>query len=136
MGLPIGKVVRLEGTYDFDVDGGATGTYELISVPANFAVRDVYLEIETAVVSGGTPTLEIGDGDDPNGYIADFEASSGSAGFINLNQDDKGVYLWDDTNDAADVKTYASADTIDLEIGAAALTAGKIRVVAEGERLG
>lgn len=135
MGLPIKERVKLEGTWDFDEDGGATGRYSLVSVPANFAVYDMFYEVETAITSGGTPTVEIGDGDDDNGYFTDFESSMGSTGVKGLNQDDKGVYLWDDTNDAADRKLYSSADDIELVVGSATLTAGKLKLTVIGERL-
>jgi hypothetical protein len=134
MGLQKKSKIRLEGSWDFDEDGGAVGSYPLIDVPANFAVQELYYEVETALTSGGTPTVEIGDGDDPNGYVADFQASMDTPGIKALNQDDKGVYLWDNANDAGDQKLYAAADTIDFVVGTAALTAGKIRVVVYGER--
>lgn len=135
MGLEKQKLVRLEGTWDFSVDGGAIGSFPLISVPANFRVVDAWYQVETAITSGGTPTVELGDGADPNGYFADFQASMGVTGIKGLNQDAKGAYLWDDTNDSGDSRLYAVSDTIDFVVGTAALTAGKLKCVVYGEVL-
>lgn len=134
MGLPINKEVVLSGTWDFDVDGGAVGTYSLITVPANFSVLDVWYDVETAITSGGTPTITLGDGDDADGYFADFQSTMGVAGTKGLSADDKGALAWDDTNDARQVKLYSSSDTIDLTVGTAALTAGKLKVYVKGVR--
>lgn len=136
MGFPINKEIQLQGVWDFDVDGGAAATYSLINVPANFRLEDIWYEIETALTSGGTPTVTIGDGDDADGYFVDFQASMGVTGHKGGNQDDKGALLWDDTNDAQDAKLYSSADTIDFTVGTAALTAGKLKVYVRGTRLG
>lgn len=135
MGLEIGKRVKFEGTWDFAVDGGATGVYPLVSIPANFRVEDMYYEIQTAITSGGTPAVTIGDGDDDDGYFADFQASMGATGIKGTSQDGKGALAWDDVNDAADTKVYAAADTIDFKVATAALTAGKLKLTVYGTRL-
>lgn len=135
MGYPILQEINLKGTYDFAVDGGAVGTYQLISVPAKFKLLDISYRIETALTSGGTPTVEIGDGDDVDGYFVDFQATMGVTGNKGGDQDDKGALYWDNTNDAAQYKLYAAADTIDFKVGTAALTAGKLHVYVKGVRL-
>lgn len=135
MGYEIGKQLRLEGEWSFAVDGGAVGVYPLIEVPANFRVEDIYYEVTTAITSGGTPAVTIGDGDDDDGYFADFQASMGVTGIKGTSQDDKGALVWDDTNDAQDTKVYAAADTIDFKVATAALTAGALKVVVFGRRL-
>lgn len=135
MGLQKNERLSLKGTWDFDVDGGAVGAYELVSVPADFRVEEVIYEVETAVTSGGTPTVELGDGDDADGYYADFQASMGATGIKGLNDDDRGAYLWDVANSVKDTKVYSAADTIDFTVGTAALTAGKINVYVYGVRL-
>lgn len=135
MGLPIREVVTLKGTYDFTVSGGSTGTYQLISVPANFRVDDIWYQVETAMTSGGTPAVTIGDGDDDDGYFTTFQATMGVTGIKGTSQDAKGALVWDDTNDAQDTKVYAAADTIDFKVATAALTAGKLNVFVKGMRL-
>jgi hypothetical protein len=133
MGLQKKQPLRLEGEYDFLKQGGLVGVFELISVPENFVVSDAYYEIETPLVSGGTPTVTLGDGVDPDGYFANFQSTMGVAGVKGLNQDQKGAYLWDGTEDAGLKRRYAAADTIDLAVGTAALTAGKLKLVVYGE---
>jgi hypothetical protein len=135
MAYQINKEIMLQGTWDFAEDGGATGTFPLISVPANFVVLDIWYQVETAITSGGTPTVEIGDGDDVDGYFADFQASMGTTGFKGLDDDEKGALYWDNTNDAAQHKKYTTADTIDFKVATAALTAGKLNVFVKGIRL-
>lgn len=136
MGYQIDKYLNISAVWDFAVDGGAAGTFTVLDVPINFRVEDIIYEVETAVTSGGTPTITIGDGDDADGYFVDFQASMGVAGVKGTNEDDKGALAWDDTNDARNCKIYAAADTIDLVVGTAALTAGKIKITVMGRRIG
>jgi len=136
MGYPIGKQIKLEGRWDFDVDGGAQGAFELISVPINFRVEDIFYEIETAFTSDGTPTCELGDGDDPNGYFADFQSTMDTPAIYGAGaQYGKGALAWEDTEDSGLFKVYAAADTIDFTVGTADLTAGKMLVTVLGTRL-
>lgn len=135
MGLQKKELVRLEGTWEFAVDGGAIGSFPLISVPANLRVVDAWYQVETAITSGGTPTVELGDGVDPNGYFANFQSTMGVTGVKGLNQDQKGAYLWDGIENAGLSRLYTDADTLDLTVGTAALTAGKLKFVVYGEVL-
>jgi len=54
------KAVR--GRYDFAVDGGATSTIDLTSsaqVPANAVILGGFVEVDTAVTSGGAATVAV-----------------------------------------------------------------------------
>lgn len=134
MGYPKNHEITLTGTYDFAVNSGAIGVYQLVTVPAGFRVLDIWYAIDTALTSGGTPAVTIGDGTDDDGYFANFQASMGVTGFKGGDDDEKGALAWDDTNDAAQHKLYAVEDTVDFKVATAALTAGKLRVFVKGIR--
>lgn len=135
MGYPIREVITIKGTWDYAVDGGAVGVYPLVSVPANFRVKEVFYEVATAITSGGTPALTVGDGNDDDGYITNFNATKGVTGVKASGEGTRGALIWDDTNDANLNPIYTSADTIDFKVATAALTAGKLYLYVRGERL-
>jgi len=75
---------------------------EVIRVPANTLVTHVALNVTTA--EGGTLTIDVGDGTDPDGYIDGVDANA-TAAYIN------------DAGGAAALahgKFYTAADTIDV----------------------
>lgn len=75
---------------------------EVIRVPANTLVTHVALNVTTA--EGGTLTIDVGDGSDPDGYIDGVDANA-TAAYIN------------DAGGAAALahgKFYTAADTIDV----------------------
>jgi hypothetical protein len=84
---------------------------EVIRVPANTLVTHVALNVTTA--EGGTLTIDVGDGTDPDGYIDGVNANTAAA-YIN------------DAGGAAALahgKFYTAADTIDVTTVNAADTA-------------
>lgn len=134
------KVSR-EYLYDFAVDGGAVSAISLSPVdpngvlPEGFLVEKVTVVCETPLASGGTPTVTVGPSVDSDGYLVDIYALMGSAGAVVRNGEVAGALLWDDTNDhEITYRVGAAANTKDLvlQVGTAALTAGKLRVVVEG----
>lgn len=97
-------VTIFENTFDAGKRNlAAADVVQLINIPANsFVVKVMY-----KVLSGdATQTLNVGDGTDPDGYVAAADvATAGNSGV------GAGAY--------ASGKFYAAADTIDLEVPAA-----------------
>tara|TARA_B100001287_G_scaffold263839_1_gene255087 strand:- start:58 stop:513 length:456 start_codon:yes stop_codon:yes gene_type:complete len=80
---------------------------EVIKVPAQTLVTHVALEVTTA--EGGTLTVDVGDGDNPDGYIDGVNANATAA------------YLTVAGTDAYEAgKFYTAADTIDIVLNNAA----------------
>lgn len=83
---------------------------EVIRVPANTLVTNVALNVTTA--EGGTLTIDVGDGDNPDGYLDGVNANATAA------------YLTVAGTDAFEAgKFYTAADTIDVVTVNAADTA-------------
>ena len=88
----------------------ATDVLEVIRVPANTYVTNVALNVTTA--EGGTLTVDVGDGDNPDGYLDGVNANATAA------------YLTVAGTDAYESgKFYTAADTIDVVTVNAADTA-------------
>ena len=89
---------------------GAADVLEVIRVPANTYVTNVALNVTTA--EGGTLTVDVGDGDNPDGYLDGVNANTTAA------------YLTVAGTDAYESgKFYTAADTIDVVTVNAADTA-------------
>lgn len=95
-------------------------TVAIIDVPAGTFIppHGIAIVVETAF-AGGTPSLDIGDGGDPDGWI-DTTA---------ITEATPGTYADVDAAYAAAGKYYSSADTIDAVVSAS-LTAGEAYVFA------
>ena len=86
---------------------GAADILEVIKVPAKTLVTHVALEVTTA--EGGTLTLDVGDGDNPDGYLDGVNGNATAA------------YLTVAGTDAFEAgKYYTAADTIDIVLNNAA----------------
>jgi hypothetical protein len=118
------------GEYDFAVDGGAVGTITLRSnlsdsngndVPAGSVVEGGYIEVDTAVTSGGAATLSAG-----SEAAGDLQAATVVSGAP-----------WSTTGRKSVVPAFTGATTVkttvrrnlSVAVATAALTAGKFRVV-------
>lgn len=133
-----GKEFMLRYSYDFARDGGATAspialTPQLNAIEEGLVIKEVIVLVDTLLDSGGSPTVTLGNTNDPDGYMADFYALvSGAGKGAVMSGEVAGALIWDDTNDHA--ITYAvdsDADNQDLvlDIGTAALTAGKLTIL-------
>jgi hypothetical protein len=80
---------------------GAADILEVIKVPAKTLVTHVALEVTTA--EGGTLTLDVGDGDNPDGYL-DGVNGNATAAYISVAG----------TDAFEQGKYYTAADTIDV----------------------
>ena len=98
------------------------GTYALVNVPAGLIILDVKSNVDTAFTA--TATVDVGDGADPNGFLATAKVTPGSAVSTGVL-----ISMLSGTQEAyAGGKKYAAADTIDLVVGTADLDAGLISV--------
>lgn len=101
-----------------------------VPVPAGSRVLDVRVVVDTGFTSTGTNTITVGDGNDTDGFItatAGTTTTMATAGNV-INND--GVYAFGATDTgAAEIKVYASADTIDLASAMTDWTAGDATLV-------
>ena len=100
----------------------ATDVIQVIELPANSLVLYAGMDCLTADSSGNSNTLELGDADDPNRYVA---ASAPAAG-IETTLARSGS----STSSAIGWNFYAAADTIDIKSAAGVTTTAKMRVFA------
>lgn len=124
------RIKEASGEFDFAVDGGAVSTITLRSaggaslgntIPAGSVITGGYLEVDTAVTSGGAATLGVnseGEGDLVAGTVVSGAPWS-TTGRKSLTPAFTG---------ATSLKTTA-ARSLAVTVGVAALTAGKFRVV-------
>ena len=129
-----GQLNIAEYVYDFDVDGGATGTIVLSSkdgkgvIPTGAVIKSVTAFVATACTSGGSATISWGN-DDVDGFSGTALAVDGFTANATFNgYDNDAALLWDTTNDHPIYPAIVSAakGVFNIVIGTAALTAGKI----------
>jgi len=101
-----------------------------LSLPIGFVVTSGWLEVVTAVTSGGSATLIVGTkgtSNDPNGFVTSIGKASLTANSIHPFD---GALAHNTT--AAGSRIVTTADPVSITIGTAALTAGKFYVYVEG----
>lgn len=121
-------------TYDFDVHTGAVGTYSLGSdatelLPAKAIIDGAqsFVQVETALTSSGSPTVEVGldVGSTSGGYLADdtnFFNGATAFGATPFNA------VGDVVRGIDNVGQILTASKVTFTINTAALTAGKVNV--------
>ena len=118
------KVKRVTVGFDTgDVNVEAQEASAIFNIPANTFVLDVFSNVDTAFTA--LVTLDIGDGDDPDGWLATAKVAPQSA---------VSTGLYKRTTEAtaeayAGGKLYAAADTIDITVGGANVDAGELEVI-------
>jgi len=110
------EIQKLEVTYDFALDAGAVGTFTLFTAASAIVVHRCVAKVKTAGTSAGSATVAVaknasGAGGMAATAVASLTTSAVIAGATGLGAG--GLYL-------------AAADTIDMLIATADLTAGKI----------
>jgi len=140
MGIPKGKELKMRYSYDFTRDGGAISEIALTKegsgsgLQEGFVITDMTVYMETELTSAGTPTLTLGNSTDPDGYFADFFGAVGDD--VILNRGDRaGALIWDDTNDHPihyRIDGTAANQDLVMDVGTAAVTAGKLLVTITG----
>jgi hypothetical protein len=121
----------------------ATGSADVLAIPAGTLIEKVYLQIFVAIT--GTTVLTVGDDDSATGFVTDQAANFATPGLYNLDAKGAGAYLRVQTagaTDAADIyvvptaKFYASAGKEVKVVCTTANTAGAFAVWVEGLYLG
>lgn len=93
----------------------AADVVEVLNVPAGTFVHKVFVHV---IIGEDGQTINVGDGDDPDGYVAAADASTEGTRVVGAGALSAG-------------KFYAEADTIDIEVPATmAFTSLRVRVVA------
>ena len=138
MGYPRNRGFLLKYDYDFASEGGAVSSISLTadtnSIEEGIIVKGLYVITKTALASGGSPTVTLGNTGDTDGYLADFYALAGTAGNVVNSSEVAGALIWDDTNDHPiyyPVDSTANNQDLVLTVGTAALTAGKLEIYLE-----
>lgn len=119
-----GRLKSIVAEYDFAVDGGAVSTITLRgdnAMPAGSVIMGGYIEVDTAVTSGGAATLGVNT--EAAGDILAATVVSGAP--------------WSTTGRKSVIPAFTGATTVKttvtrsvaVTVAVAALTAGKFRVV-------
>jgi hypothetical protein len=105
--------------WDYAVDGGATGDFNVFTADGACLVTDFYYYVDTTVTSATTGDVSFGDTN--SGTVFENAASTGASGIAS------GTVLKEDS--LTDMpRLLDDADVISMSIGTAALTAGKITI--------
>jgi len=120
--------------YDFAVDGGAIGEIPLRAniseLSTGMIISDIYIVVEEALSSDGSPTVTVGN-TDVDGFFADIAALAGSNNNVIRVGEVAGELMYDDTNDHLLLYRVGSDTDLNLTVGTAALTGGKLVVYVE-----
>ena len=124
VGIAGGRKKIAVGLYSFATDGGAVGDITLRgdAVPSGAIVTDSWINVDTALTSGGAATVAI-----KVEGAADINAADAISG---APWSSTGAKRGDHDADTAPIKTTA-ARSIVATVGTAALTAGKFSVYVE-----
>lgn len=98
-------------------------TKPVINIPAKTLVTKVYIYVKTAF-AGGTPSLDVGDTSDPDGWVDTTDITETSAGLYGASESNTGTTTYNVRG-----KYYSAAATIDAVVSAS-LTAGVAYVFA------
>ena len=126
----LGNWVAREFYYtDFVTTGDSVN---VITIPANSFVANVFLVIEEAFV-GGTVTITVGDDNDAEGYLEETDIGAATAGnVVNTVPDGRADAIVAAFAQLGARPFYTSADTLDVLVAfSSAMTAGKITLIAE-----
>lgn len=120
----IGRLKFARALYDFAVEGGAISTITLRGdkIPASAIVVDAFIEVDTAVTSGGAATVSIG-----VEAAADLRAADALATAPALST--AGTKRSAVRNGSTNPTKTTALRSVSIVVGTAALTAGKFSVV-------
>jgi hypothetical protein len=114
-------------TYDFAVDGGATGALDLFTAGAGgVVILDARLVVKTAATSAGSATLKWGPSADDDRFC---NTTQGAVASLTLGAVIVPPALEGTPNVIATPYYLAAASKLIMTIGTAALTAGKVEFV-------
>lgn len=113
---------------------------DVMDLEAGMVVEKVYVIIDTAVA--GVTAAQLGDDDDADGFVPNAALTLGTPGLYGYSAVDAGAYLvktgsgGTDNYNAPAAKYYAAAGKeVKLDVTGAS-SAGKLRVVVEGYKVG
>lgn len=109
-------------TYDFSVDAGAIGAYDVLLAEQDCVLTEFYMVVETAE-AGATMTLDVGITGDTNLLLADLAVASMTAGSLH-----KPTIVEGTPNVLPMPVKLANTSKVLFEIKTAALTAGKFHM--------
>jgi hypothetical protein len=119
------KVVRVD--WDFAKDGGATGAKDVLIASEALIIKRCYTLVRTTCTSGGSATLDLGV------KSGDVDALLNTVAVASLAADT--MFVEDLVEGTPNVLTaplrLAASGTIEMTIGTAAMTAGKVEFVFE-----
>jgi hypothetical protein len=117
-------VRMMEFTYDFAEDGGAVGALKLGDLTEDVIIHRAWLKVSTACTSGGSATVSVGL---DSGTGAELIGSTAVGSLTEHAVIDEA---------ASPLNVYvAKDDALSINIGTAALTAGKFEVVLEASQI-
>jgi hypothetical protein len=133
VGYPFtGKKEIVQVTYDFAVDGGATGVINLMKAQDALVITAAHAVVKTACTSGGSATVKIG-------ITGNDDLLFGTTTGAVANLTDNALIAPDVVEGTPNVVAFpakiAAGDYVLMTIGTAALTAGKIVVTLEVMKL-
>ena len=111
-------IEKIEITYDFAVDGGATGALDMFEAVDKLVIHRSYVKCMTTCTSGGSATVIMGV------IGGDTDAILTSTAVASLVADTAF-----DNDSASDALFLAAGGKLGMTIGTAALTAGKLILV-------
>jgi hypothetical protein len=109
----------IEVEYDFAQDGGSVGALDVMTAQADMVVHNIIAKVKTLCTSGGSATVSLGKSGDAAGLMGSTAVASLTAGAV-----------IDQASIGSGYK-LAEDEVVQMEIGTAALTAGKIVFVME-----
>ena len=105
-------------TYEFAVDGGAVGDYDVLVASDSCIVKLHHIEALTSVTSGDAVVIDIGKGDGGTEFISDMVKAELAAGLVVLSNTETACKL-------------AAGEKIVMGVETHAITAGKFEMVFE-----
>lgn len=122
------EVVRV--TYDYSLDGGATGALDVLEADSNIAILNFYVVGKTTCTSGGSATLDVGvSGGDTDILLDGAAVASLTANALVQSTELVLAEGTPNTYVAAMPLKLSSGGKIVQEIKVAAFTAGKLEYV-------
>lgn len=107
------ELVRV--VFDFDVDGGAIADYDVLEADGKCVVELAFMDVKTAVTSGGSLVLDLGKGAGGTDFLSNKAVAALTLDSIHKSDNPAAVEL-------------ADGEKIVMGLEAAAATAGKLEM--------
>jgi len=104
------------------IPAASTTAISLMSIPKGTYITDVLVKIVSAGV--GTGDIDIGDDDDPAGYLDGCDATGAANTIYGDDPTERGAYLYDGTKKSLPGKFYTGDKTLKAVASASTLTTG------------